>query len=79
MVTISVLNNSVEVDDDVGGKVTMLFPKGRLNAIAHKGDGQSVDLRLMGSRKNIMSFRYDMCNMANENAEKTAEEIGKIL
>ena len=57
----------------------MLFPKGRVNAIAHKGDGQSVDLRLMGSRKNIMSFRYDMCNMAQENAEKTAEEIGKIL
>lgn len=79
MVTISVLNNSVEVDDEVGGKVKMLFPKGRLNAIAHKGDGQSVDLRLMGSRKNIMSFRYDMCNMAQENAEKTAEEIGKIL
>ena len=51
MVTISVLNNSVEVGD---GKVTMLFPKGRLNAIAHKGDGQSVDLRLMASRKNIM-------------------------
>lgn len=63
MVTISVLNNSVEVGD---GKVTMLFPKGRLNAIAHKGDDQSVDLRLMGSRKNIMSFRYDMCNMAQE-------------
>ena len=79
MVTISVLNNSVEVDDEVGGKVKMLFPKGRLNAIAHKGDGQSVDLRLMASRKNIMSFRYDMCNMAQENAEKTAEEIGKIL
>ena len=79
MVTISVLNNSVEVDDEVGGKVKMLFPKGRLNAIAHKGDGQSVDLRLMGSRKNIMTFRYDMCNMAQENAEKTAEEIGKIL
>ena len=46
MVTISVLNNSVEVGD---GKVKMLFPKGRVNAIAHKGDGQSVDLRLMGS------------------------------
>ena len=76
MVTISVLNNSVEVGD---GKVTMLFPKRRVNAIAHKGDGQSVDLRLMASRKNIMSFRYDMCNMAQENAEKTAEEIGKIL
>ena len=76
MVTISVLNNSVEVDD---GKVTMLFPKGRLNAIAHKGDNQSVDLRLMASRKNVISFRYDKCNMAKADAEKTAEAIGEIL
>lgn len=76
MVTISVLNNSVEVGD---GKVTMLFPKGRLNAIAHKGDNQSVDLRLMASRKNVMSFRYDKCNMAKADAEKTAEAIGEIL
>ena len=76
MVTISVLNNSVEVDD---GKVTMLFPKGRLNAIAHKGAGQSVDLRLMASRKNVISFRYDKCNMAKEDAEETAEAIGEIL
>lgn len=76
MVTISVLNNSVEVGD---GKVTMLFPKGRLSAIAHKGDNQSVDLRLMASRKNILSFRYDKCNMAKADAEKTAEAIGEIL
>ena len=76
MVTISVLNNSVEVGD---GKVTMLFPKGRLNAIAHKGDNQSVDLRLMASRKNVISFRYDKCNMAKADAEKTAEAIGEIL
>lgn len=76
MVTISVLNNSVEVGD---GKVTMLFPKGRLNAIAHKGDNQSVDLRLMASRKNVLSFRYDKCNMAKADAEKTAEAIGEIL
>ena len=65
---------------EIGGEiVTKENINTKFDAIAHKGDGQSVDLRLMGSRKNIMSFRYDMCNMAQENAEKTAEEIGKIL
>lgn len=76
MVTITSLTNGVEISD---GVKTMLFPKGRLNAIAHKGDNQSVDLRLMASRKNVMSFRYDKCNMAKADAEKTAEAIGEIL
>ena len=76
MVTITSLTNGLEIND---GKVTMLFPKGRLNAIAHKGDSQSVDLRLMASRKNVISFRYDKCNMAKADAEKTAEAIGEIL
>ena len=76
MVTITSLTNGLEIND---GKVTMLFPKGRLSAIAHKGDNQSVDLRLMASRKNVISFRYDNCNMAKADAEKTAEAIGEIL
>ena len=76
MVTITSLTNGVEISD---GVKTMLFPKGRLAAIAHKGDNQSVDLRLMASRKNVISFRYDKCNMAKEDAEKTAEAIGEIL
>ena len=76
MVTITSLTNGLEIND---GKVTMLFPKGRLCAIAHKGDNQSVDLRLMASRKNILSFRYDKCNMAESDAEATAEAIGEIL
>ena len=76
MVTITSLTNGVEIND---GVKTMLFPKGRLAAIAHKGDNQSVDLRLMASRKNVISFRYDNCNMAESDAEETAEAIGEIL
>lgn len=76
MVTITSLTNGVEISD---GVKTMLFPKGRLAAIAHKGDNQSVDLRLMGSRKNVISFKYDKCNMAESDAEATAEAIGEIL
>lgn len=76
MVTITSLTNGVEIND---GVKTMLFPKGRLAAIAHKGAGQSVDLRLMASRKNVITFRYDNCNMAASDAEATAEAIGEIL
>lgn len=75
-ITFSVLDNGVEIKTE---DKTMLFPKGRLAAIAHKGDNQSVDLRLMASRKNVISFRYDKCNMAKADAEKTAEAIGEIL
>ena len=76
MVTITSLTNGVEISD---GVKTMLFPLQRLSAIAHQGDNQTVDLRLMGSRKNVISFRYDKCNMAKADAEKTAEAIGEIL
>lgn len=75
-VTLSILENGVEIKTE---DKTMLFPKGRLAAIAHQGDNQSVDLRLMASRKNVLSFRYDKCNMASTDAEKTAEAIGEIL
>ena len=76
MVTITSLTNGVEISD---GVKTMLFPLQRLSAIAHQGDNQTVDLRLMGSRKNILSFRYDKCNMALGDAENTAKNIQHIL
>ena len=62
-----------------GENQSVLFPKGTVSAIAHKGENQSVDLRLMASRKNIISFPYDNCNMAEQDAEETAEAIGAIL
>ena len=76
MVNITSNDNSVKVTD---GNKNYLFPKGTVSAIAHKGDKQSVDLRLMGSRKNILTFRYDNCNMAESDAEETAAAIGEIL
>ena len=75
-ITFSVLENGVEIKTE---DKTMLFPLQRLSAIAHQGDNQTVDLRLMASRKNVLSFRYDKCNMASTDAEKTAEAIGEIL
>lgn len=76
MHNITVQGNSVKITE---GEKTYLFPKGCLSAIAHKGDDQSVDLKLMGSRKKIMSFRYDDCNLSQNNAEETAKEIGNII
>lgn len=76
MYNITEQTNGVKITD---GTKTMLFPKGTVSAIAHKGENQSVDLRLMASRKNIISFPFDNCNMAEEDAEETAEAIGAIL
>ena len=76
MWTITGNTTSVTLND---GKRLMCFPRHTVMAHAHKGDNQTVDLRLMGSRKNIMSFRYDDCNLAQENAEKTLDEIAKII
>ena len=76
MWTITGNSTSVIFND---GKRLMCFPKQTVMAHAHKGDKQTVDLRLMGSRKNIISFRYDDCNLAQENAEKTLNEIAKII
>lgn len=75
-ITFSVLENGVEIKTE---DKTILFPLQRLSAIAHQGDNQTVDLRLMGSRKNILSFRYDKCNMALGDAEETAKNIQHIL
>ena len=76
MWTITGNTTSVTFND---GKRLMCSPRHTVMAHAHKGDNQTVDLRLMGSRKNIMSFRYDDCNLAQENAEKTLDEIAKII
>ena len=76
MINITEQGNSLQITD---GAKTLLFPKGVLSVNAHKGENQTVDLRLMASRKNIISFRYDNCNLAQEDAEETAKEIGNII
>ena len=58
---------------------TMLFPKGVLSAVAHQGENQTVDLKLMGSRKKVLSFRYDKCNYSKKDAIDTASALSNIL
>lgn len=75
MVTFTKLSNSVRIDTD--GK-SSVFPTGKLITIT-SDDSTSVTLRLVGSRKNIMSFPYTDCNLAAEDAPATAKKIAEIL
>jgi hypothetical protein len=76
MYNISNQNNTVVITN---GERTWAFPKGALIVHANAGDNQSVDLKLKASRKLIISFRYDQCNIQGNDAQEVAEEIGKLI
>lgn len=76
MYNISNQNNTVVITN---GERTWAFPKGTLIVHANAGDNQSVDLKLKASRKLIISFRYDQCNIQGNDAQEVAEEIGKLI
>lgn len=76
MYNISSQNNTVVINN---GERTWAFPKGSLIVHANAGDNQSVDLKLKASRKLIISFRYDQCNIQGNDAQEVAEEIGKLI
>lgn len=76
MYNITSNSSSVTITD---GTRTWAFPKGVLTAHANAGDNQSVDLRLLATRKNVLSFRYDQCNLAGKDAQETVENIGRII
>lgn len=76
MYNISNQNNTVVITN---GERTWAFPKGSLIVHANAGDNQSVDLKLKASRKLIISFRYDQCNIQGNDAQEVAEEIGKLI
>ena len=76
MYNITVSNNTVIITD---GIKQWSFPEGSLIVHANAGDNQSVDLKLKASRKLIISFRYDQCNIQGNDAQEVAEEIGKLI
>lgn len=80
MYNITVSNNTVIITD---GIKQWAFPQGTLivhaNANTGDNDKQSVDLKLKASRKLIISFRYDQCNIQGNDAQEVAEEIGKLI
>lgn len=77
MYNFSIQKDAAVIIDD--GTRKWSFPKGVLTVHANAGDNQSVDLRLLATRKNVLSFRYDQCNLAGKDAQETAENIGKII
>ena len=70
----------IEVYDGEDLTKTCLFPKGTLSVSASNGDWQSVDFRLLGSRKNIFSIRYDkFVGEDYESAVAAIEDLSGIL
>lgn len=76
MVNISSNQDSVIIQSE-GTKA--VFPKGKLLVFASEGESQSVNIRLMGSRKNLYSFLYSECNLAGGDAVATVDAIAQIL
>lgn len=68
--------NAVEIHMD-DTKAT--FPLGVLYAFANEGDSQTVNLRLLGSRKNIYSFLYTDYEGHGSSAVETVDIIAGLL
>ena len=72
----------VEIKVYSDGDLTKIygFPKGRLYVTAHSGDNQSVDFRLLASRKNILTIRYDkFIGEDYESATAAIDALSEIL
>lgn len=67
--------NSIQIEKD-GTKT--VFPKGVLSAHTEEGSN-SIELRLMASRKNIYSFNFDDTNLEGDDASTVLENIEKII
>lgn len=75
MINISLQGNSVVIDTS---QQQWVFPKGTIWCHANAGDNQSVDIRLAASRKTVLTFRYDQCNLAGQDAIETVENINNL-
>lgn len=76
MYNITSNSSSVTISD---GTKTWVYPKGTLTAHADSGDNQSVDIKLMGSRKLIHSFPYNQSNIAGASATEVATALANII
>lgn len=72
MVNITKSGNTVIIDD---GKTKWAFPSGSLWFHANAGNNQSVDVKLGGSRKLLLTFLYSDCNLAGQDAQTTVQNI----
>lgn len=72
-ITFENVDSTVVIRD---GKVVLTFPKGVLSLHSDESRTDSVEVRLMGSRRNIMSFRYS--DMTSPTATDANDAIAKL-
>lgn len=75
MVTFYQRENSIQITTDSD---TMVFPKGALMAIASE-DSEIVNLRLMASRQNVITFKYTDSEIKGADAVETAKLVSELL
>lgn len=76
MYNITKSNNSIVITN---GNNQIAFPLNAISLHADDGDNQSVEIRLIATKKPVLSFRYDDCNLSGTDAQKTLENIVAIL
>lgn len=69
--------NSVIISNQ---NTVMTFPKGTLSLHAEENKTDSIEVRLMASRKNILSFSYkNITNPICENVEDAITKLNNII
>ena len=62
------------------GDVTMVYPKGTLTLHADESNTDSVEVRLTGSRKNILSFNYkDLIDPTVSGVNDAIKKLNQII
>lgn len=62
------------------GDVTMVYPKGTLTLHADESNTDSIEVRLTGSRKNIISFNYkDLTNPTVSDVNDAITKLNQII
>ena len=62
------------------GDVTMVYPKGTLTLHADESKTDTIELRLTGSRKNVLSFSYkDLINPTVSDVNDAITKLNQII
>ena len=62
------------------GDVTMVYPKGTLSLHADESNTDSIEVRLIASRKNILSFNYkDLIDPTGSGVNDAITKLNQIL
>ena len=77
-VSFTASENSVVIK--IGNDVTMVYPKGTLTLHADESNTDSIEVRLTGSRKNILSFNYkDLIDPTVSDVNDAITKLNQII